>query len=83
MIIARLYVSKTEQTTSLRCCKNQSFNKHVLKLSFLKSTSEKNLPPVIKSIQSAYEIARFEMHTPQQNFAQKGEGGDVLQTETW
>ena len=44
---------------------------------------KKNLPPVIKSIQSAYEIARFEMHTPQQNFAQKGEGGDVLQTEMW
>ena len=55
----------------------------MLKLSFLKSTSEKNLPPVIKSIQSAYEIARFEMHTPQQNFAQRGEEGDVLQTEMW
>ena len=76
-------MSRTEQTKSLGSCKNQSCNKHVLKLSFLKSTSEKNLPPVIKSIQSAYEIARFEMHTPQQNFAQRGEGGDVLQTEMW
>ena len=61
MIIATSWVELNKRHH--QCCKNQSFNKHVLKLSFLKRTSEKNLPPIIKSIQSAYEIARFEMHT--------------------